>query len=220
MEPLTVINDTAIILGKQTNASLYYAIAPLINGKTGVRSFGFNYTTQGTGCYIKTFYPLLVNNTVLLTLELGAIYNVKNISWEKQTLNGFIPLQTISNITGLQYSYTDNLLQPGLNIYRVKIELLNGQIIYSQSEKIFYFDKSSYIVFPNPALQYQTITILSNDPDNTLLLVYNSIGVKVYEKVLNDITNSIPAGKLSKGFYLLRISKENKLQQVLKLVVY
>ncbi|MBK5271578.1 MAG: S8 family serine peptidase, partial [Bacteroidia bacterium] len=168
MEPLTVINDTAIILGKQTNASLYYAIAPLINGKTGVRSFGFNYTTQGTGCYIKTFYPLLVNNTVLLTLELGTIYNIKNITWEKQTLNGFVPLQTISNITGLQYSYTDNLPNPGVNNYRVKIELLNGQIIYSQSEKIFYFDKSSYIVFPNPALQYQTITILSNDPDNTL----------------------------------------------------
>jgi Subtilase family len=220
MEPLLVTNDTVVVLSKQNNTSLYYAIAPLINGKTGVRSFGFNYTTQGTGCYIRTFFAQLTNNTTLLSLELGTIYNLKNITWEKLTLNGYIPLQTINNISGLQFFYTDNLLTHGLNTYRAKIELLNGQIIYSQPETVFRFENNLYIVYPDPAPQYQAITILSNDPDITQLRVYNSVGVKVFEKNLDDLANIIAAGKLSKGFYLLRISKENKLQAVLKLVVY
>ena len=116
MEPLSNTADTSLVLDKQTSPSLYYAVAPIINNKTGVRSYGFDYTSQGVGCYIRTFLGELVNSSSELDLELGTNYNVKAITWEKLTLSGYTPLQTINSIQGLNFSYTDNALVHGLNI--------------------------------------------------------------------------------------------------------
>ncbi|HEV8286698.1 MAG TPA: S8 family peptidase [Chitinophagaceae bacterium] len=219
MEPIAIIPDTAIILTKQTNTSLHYAVAPIINNKTGVRSYAYDYTTQGTGCYIRTFLGELIGNSAKLDLELGTSYNIKSITWQKLTLNGFISLQAVNSILGLNFNYTDNALTHGLNIYRVKIELLDGRIIYTETVTV-YFAQEPYIVYPNPVPQYQDVTIISSDPDIAQLQLFNSTGIKLYETTLNDWSNTIPTGKLSKGIYLLRITKNNQLQKTLKLVVY
>lgn len=219
LEPLLITNDTAVILTKQTNTSLYYAVAPLINSKQGVRSYGYNYTTQGVGCYIRSFIGQLVNNAAKLDLALGTNYNVKSITWQKLTLNGYVALQTVNSIQGLNYTYTDNSLAHGLNIYRIKIELLDGRIYYSETATV-YFANEPYIVYPNPVRQYQDVTVISNDPGIAQLQVFNSLGMKLYEKTLNDWSNTIPTAKLSKGIYLLRIIRDNQLQKTLKLIVY
>lgn len=220
MEPLLVTTDTLVVLGKQANPSLYYAVAPLINTKTGVRSYGFDYTTQGTGCYIKTFTVSLVGNSGVLDLELGTTYRVRTIGWEKLSANGFAILQTINNPSGLVYSFNDNSLSYGVNTYRVKIELLSGQVIYSQPESLNYFGEKPFIVYPNPAKQYEPVTIIFKDPQPISLQLFNSAGIKMYEKQVNDIMTTIPAGKLSKGLYFIRVIVENKEQTILKLVVY
>jgi hypothetical protein len=219
LEPLLVTTDTIVILSKQTNLSLHYAVAPLINNKTGVRSYGYNYTTQGVGCYVRTFLAQLINSTARLDLELGTSYGIKSITWQKLTLSGYISLQTVNTIQGLNFNYADNMLSHGLNIYRVKIELLDGRIIYSETATV-YFASEPYIIYPNPVPQYQDVTLISNDPGTVELQVFNSIGVKLFEETLNDWSNTIPTGKLSKGIYLLRIIKDSQLQKTLKLVVY
>ena len=219
MEPLLITADTAVILAKQTNTSLHYAVSPFLNNKMGVRSYGYNYTTQGVGCYVRTFFGQLINNTAKLDLELGTDYNIKSITWQKLTLNGYVSLQTLNLITGLNFSYTDNVLAHGLNIYRVKIELFDGRIIYSETATV-YFANELYIIYPNPVPQSHDATLISNEPDIAQLQVFNSIGIKLFEKTLNDWSNTIPTGKLSKGIYLLRIIKDNRLQKTLKLVVY
>ena len=218
MDPLLATTDTAIILGKQTNTSLFYAVAPLINNKTGVRSYGYNYTTQGVTCYVRTFLAQLINNTGVLDLDLGTIYNIKTITWQKLGPGGYISLQTVNTLQGLHFSYTDNVLLHGLNTYRVKIELMDGRVIYSESETIYFADEP-YLIYPNPVAQYQDVTIINNDADNAQLQVFNSMGVKVYETKITGWTNRIPTGKLNKGLYLLRIIKADR-KNVLKLVVY
>jgi hypothetical protein len=220
MEPLLVTTDTAFILSKASNPSFYYAVAPILNGRTGVRSYAYNYTMQGVGCYVKSFLATLAGNTAVLDLFVGTNYKIKKISFQKLNGTSFIDLQTINNISGLQFSYVDNNLSKGLNVYRAKIELTNGTIIYSDEATVYYFKNGVYILYPNPAPQFQLITILSNDPDITQLQVFNSVGQKVYEKSLDQLVNEIPRGRLSKGFYFLRIVKNNKIQTVLKLVVY
>lgn len=219
MEPLLVTTDTFVILQKQTNPSLYYAVAPLISGKTGVRSYGFNYTTQGVECYVRSFFAVLIGNAAQLDLELGSNYNIRKITWEKLTPAGYVALQSVLNISGLHFTYTDNSLIRGLNTYRVRIELVNGQVIYSNPATVYYLANDLYLVYPNPAPQYQSITLLSIDSDITHLQVYNSVGVLVYTREMDVLVNTIPAGKLSKGLYLLRIIKENRTQAVLKLIV-
>src|SRR3954468_6847795 len=110
MEPLSITADTSIVLARQTNRSLYYAVAPVIKDKTGVRSYAYDYTLQGVGCYIRTFLGELMNNSSELDLELGTNYNIKTITWEKLTLSGYTSLQTVSSIRGVDFSYTDKAL--------------------------------------------------------------------------------------------------------------
>jgi hypothetical protein len=220
MESILVTTDTIAVLGKQTNPALYYAVAPLVNTKTGLRSYAFDYTTQGVGCYIKSFTVSLAGNTGRLELELGITYRLKNIRWEKLSGNGFTSLQTINAITGVNYTYNDNAPSYGINTYRVRIELLSGQVIYSNTESLFYFGNRSYIIYPNPAEQYQPVTILLKEPDPVRIQVFNAAGVKIYEKTATDIMTTIPAGRLSKGLHFLRISAAGKATETLKLVVY
>src|SRR5678815_1842670 len=122
----------------------YYAIAPLLKNKTGVRSYAYNYTNQGVACYVRTLLGQLVVNAAKLDLELGTSYNVKSITWQKLTANGYVSLQTINNISGLTYSYIDNSLTHGLNVYRVKIELMSGRGINSETVTV-YFAQEPYI---------------------------------------------------------------------------
>lgn len=219
MEPLLRTIDTAVILAKQTNTSLYYSVAPLMKSKTGVRTYAYNYTNQGVMCYVRTLLGELIGETAALHLELGTTYNVKSITWQKLTLNGYVSLQTITGITGVTFDYADNSLTHGLNVYRVKIELSDGRIIYSESVTV-YFAKEPYILYPNPVPQYQPVTIISNDPDIAQLQIFNTMGQKVFEKTIKDFSNIIATDRLSKGIYLLRIVKDNQLQATLKLVVY
>jgi len=219
MEPLLTTADTAVVLAKQSNTSLYYAIAPLLQNKTGVRSYAYNYTNQGVSCYVRVLLAQLIGNSARLDLELGTSYNVKAITWQKLTTNGYLSLQKVDNISGLTYSYIDNSLTHGLNVYRVKIELMDGRVVNSETVTVYYA-KEPYIVYPNPVPQSQPVTLISNDPDIAHLQIFNTIGQKVFEKTLNDFSNTIPTDRLSKGIYLLRIVKDNQAEATLKLIVY
>jgi hypothetical protein len=154
LDPLFITADSFVVLAKNTNPSLHYAVAPIIGNREGVKSYTFNYTTQGVECYIRSFLAFLNTNSVLLSLELGTLYQVQRISWEKLTPTGYQTLQIITSFTGLQYSYTDMNPTQGVNTYRVKIELANGRIIYSSPETIYYTGELDYIIYPNPAAQY------------------------------------------------------------------
>jgi len=221
LESLTVTADSFLVLAKATNPSLHYAVAPIIGSKEGVKSYTFNYTTQGVECYIRSFLGLLVGNSVQLTLSLGTLYNLNKIVLEKFNGIDYLPLQTINNPIALTYNFTDAQLTKGLNVYRIKLELAGGKVIYSSVETIYYFKDTEFIVYPNPASQDQPINILSNNQlfEPVILQIINMMGQKVYETQLNDISNQIPTGKLSKGIYLLRIIRKDQKDAVLKVFV-
>jgi hypothetical protein len=132
----------------------------------------------------------------------------------------YVTLQQITNPASLTFNYTDASLKKGLNVYRVKLELAGGRVIYSSIETVYYFKGAEFIVYPNPASQYQPITILSdNQFEPATLQVINMIGQKIYEMKLNDVSTQLPAGKLSKGINLLRIIRKDQKDVVLKVFV-
>lgn len=221
LEPITVTTDSFMLLAKAASPSLHYAVAPIIGNKEGVRSYTFNYTTQGVECYVRSFLALLVGNSAELSLSLGSLYNINRIVFEKFNGTDYTAIHTIVNPNLLTYNFTDQQLKKGLNVYRVKLELAGIQTIYSAVETVYYFLGSEFIVYPNPSPQYQTITILSDNQvfEPATLQVINMQGQKIYEMKLNDVVNQIPAGKLSKGIYLLRIVRKDMKDVVLKIFV-
>ena len=220
LEPIALTTDSFQLLAKATNTSLHYAVAPVIDNREGVKSFTFNYTTQGVECYIRSFLVLLVGNSTELTLSLGTLYNINKIVLEKFDGVNYVPLQQIINPSSLSFNFIDAALSKGLNVYRIKLELAGGKVIYSSVETVYYLKESEFIVYPNPALQYQPITIVSdNQFGPATLQVINMQGQKVYEMELNNVSNQLPTGRLSKGLHLLRIIRKDQKDVVLKILV-
>jgi hypothetical protein len=220
LEPLTITADSFLILAKSTNPSLHYAVAPIIGTKEGVKSYTFNYTTQGAECYFRSFLALLVGNSAQLTISLGTLYNINTVVLEKFNGTEYVPLQQIATPSSLLLNFTDASLKKGLNVYRVKLELAGGRVIYSSVETVHYFNGVEFIVYPNPASQYSPITILSdNQFEPATLQVINMQGQKIYEMKLNDVSTQLPAGRLSKGINILRIIRKEQKDVLLKLFV-
>lgn len=220
LEQIAVTSDSFMLLAKATNPSLHYAVAPILGTKEGVKSYTFNYTTQGVECYFRSFLALLVGNSAQLTISLGTLYNINKVILEKFNGTDYVILQQITNPSSLLLNFTDAALKKGLNVYRVKLELAGGRVIYSSIETVNYFNGAEFIVYPNPASQYSPITILSdNQFEPATLQVINMQGQKIYEMKLNDISNQLPVGRLSKGLNLLRITRKDQKDLILKLFV-
>ena len=219
LEPILMTNDTIMVLSKTNHPSLYFAVAPVLDAEPLLKSFTINYTTQGVECYFKSFLGGITNNEIHLLLNLGSLYNIATIDWERFSSNGFEQLYREPQLNQTTISYSDINPIIGVNTYRVKITLKNGQVIYSEPITIYYVDENNYRVFPNPVSQYHPVNIISRQADIASMQVINSSGVLVFEKRLDDVINTIPAGTLSKGFYILRILDDNGMITHLKLIV-
>ena len=55
---------------------LHYSVAPVIGNRTGLKAYTFNYSTQGTGCHVKSFIAQLSNTSVLLDMEPGTAFRI------------------------------------------------------------------------------------------------------------------------------------------------
>ena len=220
MEPMFITTDSFSVLAKNSNPSIHYAVSPIIGNKDAVKSYTFNYTTQGVECYIRSFLSSLQNNTAQLSLSLGTLYNISKIVLEKNDGKEFKSIQQITTINNLQVNFTDGLLNKGLNIYRIKLELSGGRTIYSSVETVYYFSGTEYIIYPNPVQQYQPINILADDPFPTVTLqVLNGQGQKLFTQKIKDVVTAIPSGKLSKGIYLFRFIKQDKKDKIMKVMI-
>ena len=220
LEPLLITRDTFVVLAKNNNPSFHYTIAPLLSHRRGLKSFTFNYSSQGVECYIRSFLANLSGNTAQLSLLLGTTYNINRIVLEKFDGTNYITIQQLSPVSAMSVSFTDGQLHQGLNIYRIRIELHGGAAIYSQAVTVYYIPNSDFIIYPNPVRQGQMLYVLPADLSQAARLqVINTLGQKVYESVVDDLPTSIPTDKWNKGFYLFRFIKENGNTSVFKVLV-
>jgi hypothetical protein len=221
LEPLQTVADSFIVLQKQQHPDLFYSVAPLINSKPGSRSFTINYTTQGAGCYIRTFFALLQNsNRAFLTAELGTLYNISEVSFQKITAAGIQTLKTITNPSTLNLSSTDLQLTQGANIYRLQIKLKNGSVVYSDTDLVYYFPTRPVLVYPNPAQHNQPINIIAQDPGIYSVNIYDANGRLVHQQLLSNISQSLKMLFLPSGLYIVKVFDENKKSFAQKLIVY
>lgn len=208
LEPLTTLTDTALIQLKQSNPYQYFTVAPVLLFNTeGVRSHTFNYTQQQVACYINGFIAdPSGTNAAKLSLQLGTIYQLSKIVFEKLTANGFVAIRTITPVLTKEYTITE-AANNGLNIYRAKIELLNGQVYYSGQENVLQFAAQPYYVFPNPVRQGSVLHLLADDIEDTRFLLYDLQGRKLAGYTINGFYNEIRLPLLQKGTYYYTIIK-------------
>ena len=231
----TLTGDTTLLFAKATHPSLHYAVAPVLSYSvasrpasllTGRKSYTINYADQGVGCYVESFTADPQDGRkARLALDLGTLYHIRGIGFEKQSAAGYQSLAVIGSLNGLQYTVQDGSLSQGINTYRVKITLQDGRIIYSEEESIDYLAGRDYLIYPNPLNGQSFFTILSADPASSAgsggaqLQLYNVLGQKVYEARLTGSPVQVPVSGLASGLYLLVILKEGRKTSVGKVLV-
>jgi hypothetical protein len=208
LQKLASTTDTSFIVPTQHQTSNYYAVSATGSGFEGIKSYTIDATTQGVGCYVKTLLANVVNNTVVLNLQLGSVYNLKSITWEKTTPSGqYYTLATIPVSTTVDYTYTDNNPRQGKQYYRAKLITTNGDIIYSDIADAVYLQPSQFVIYPNPVAGQ--INIISGDINNYEFKLYSTDGKLNMVKSINELQNTIPV-KLIAGVYVYTIELNGK----------
>lgn len=220
MQAFRDVNDSVFAVSKSSGPSLYYTVAPLINNREGIRSYALDYRGVKTGCYVKMFDARLFSHIVKLNLKLGTLYNVRSITWQKYEAGVFKDLKAISPVQDFDQEYTDNSLLRGINMYKVKIELTNNQVRYSDVASAFYTGTDLYTFFPNPVPKNQALYFVSNETGVSNLRIFNSLGVKIWEQKVDPGFNVFLANRFASGTYLFEMSKGGKRHKTFKVVLY
>jgi hypothetical protein len=221
MEPIMTVTDTSRIFQKQDFGSLFYAVAPIVLAKEGVRSYAVNYTIQGVDCYLKTFYASLFNNKqAVLSGELGSLYNVASVAFQQLTTQGFVTIRFIDHPTSTASVFQYDSLKQGINYFRMLITLVNGQQIVSGVDKVYYFPANPVLVFPNPARQNQLINIITNEPGKYTIHLFSAAGLLIKKLDVNNILEQVQPLTLPAGMYFLKLTGYDGSQFMQKLVVF
>lgn len=218
LSPLLQTLDTAVVLSAP--ASAYYAVAPLINGRLGLRSNTLKYNSSGVGCYLQSFFvQTQTENSVTLALQMGSLAGVQEIVLQKMGRDSFSTLQRLFNPAALQFSFTDNNLKQGENLYRAKIVLRNGAIVYSQIETVYHVSNFPAVIYPNPASRGSGAKIIVQESGRFNMRVFNASGQLVLETTLNKAVTELTAAQWKSGLYFISLQDKNGKVYTQKIIV-
>jgi hypothetical protein len=208
MDPLVKVSDTAVFLLKSSLTSKYFSVGSILpNGVFAPKSYAFDYTLQGTGCYIQTFFAVANGNIARLTLLLGTTYNIRSIVFQKYSAGNFIKLDSFAIGGQTTFIYNYQPLTPGITLFRVKITLQSGEVIYSNISSVFYVEPTKYILLPNPVKRNSDIEILLTIPDQEVIHLFDVSGRQVLQKEIQSAHEYIKTSLLQPGQYFYRIIK-------------
>jgi hypothetical protein len=210
LESFITLSDTALIQMKQNNPYSFFSVAPILPLQIeGRRAYTFDYRQQQVACYISGFIAdPSGTNAARLSLQLGTIYQVVKVVFEKLTASGFAAFSEIAPVTTNQLIITTPA-NNGLNVYRAKIELQNGATYYTQPEQVLLFGTAAYYVFPNPIQPGAALNIMDADPDNREFRLYDVFGRLMMKESLTGFRNQLRMPLLQRGIYFYVIMQAN-----------
>jgi hypothetical protein len=217
LSPYALPTDTFLSVSG-ASGSPYFAVSPVHkDGWIGLKSYGTNYTLQGTGCYIRNLLAdLNADGSVSLSLSLGTAYKLQHLYWQRLVSRDYIDLAD-QVIGGVDYTYLDEHVPSGLVYYRVKLVTDDGKIIYSDPVPVYSLNDKEYLFFPNPV--HSTLSVLSNELYGMQLQIYDMSGRLVLRKLLENQMESLWVEDLPAGVYncvLFRDGKKVTAKKVVK----
>jgi len=220
LEPLLITADTLLIKEKLNNPFQVYTVSPILpNNKNGLAGYAINYTQQQIACYINGFFADPLDSTkASLSLQLGTTYQVDKVIFEKLFATGYKPIRTINPVTGIQINSIEGA-NPGLNIYRAKVELINGRSYYTSPAQVLNFSEKSYYLFPNPLVAGAPLKLMSENIDSTVVIVFDMSGKKVFSQVISSFIETIQLPHLSKGVYYAIINRSGVIQKRIPFII-
>ncbi len=199
-------SDTIVVLEKDQSLPKYFAVSPVINNTEGIKGYTINYENQGTGCYIKSFYPIkTVTDNIQLQLKLGSTFNLNSLVLERLEDNIPIEIQEISPIQSMNIVLEDNEPKNNKNVYRVRINKEIGAPEYTHEEAVFFSTPNNLFIYPNPAINTDNLNIITAN-ESIDATIYNTYGkkLKFFSEIIGQI-KTIDISDLQSGLYILEV---------------
>ena len=215
LESVAVTRDTLLVLDKAASATRFFAVQPLFEGETpAIRSVTFDYALQGMQCYLTSFFSELTpEQEMYLNLQLGTTYQVEEVVFERKVDGQWIQLGNAYQQGISSYRFRDEAPHQGLNTYRARLRLANGETIVSEEDLNYYLSKPPFLVFPNPASASAGLNVYSIHREDQVFSfrLYNPHGKLVAESTLRSDREFIRLKGLPPGFYLYLIEGNEQL---------
>lgn len=210
LEPFITTSDTFAILTSADKEILYYAVSPIIQTMAGEKGTTINYANQITGCYLINFLPrqYVFTDDITFDLKIGTTYKLGSAIMERYSNAGWQIIQAINPVTAVDLVFVDENPAPGVNEYRIRLtDSNNSTILIGNPEEVFYVRKNDLIVYPNPAKQGESITLIINDENVVAIKLYDMLGKPALETSDLGYVKSVTTKGLTRGNYILEIIK-------------
>jgi hypothetical protein len=220
LEPLLVTADSSVVFQKWNTTNQIFTVAPILpQNIKGLTGYALDYTKQQIACYVKGFIADPSGlNSAQLNLELGTTYLVKKIVFEKKSATGYSTVFTLNSVTTQNISAIVPATK-GLNLYRAKIELENGSIIYSNLEQVLIFDGNPFYVFPNPAPSGSLIKLMSENIDDLSFMLTDLMGKNLLKQKISSYLEYIQLPLIPQGVYYVSMLQSGVLIKTFPIVV-
>ena len=167
LKTVLVTTDTVLVLKKSALTSPFFAVQPVLKeGVRGIRARTFHYPSLSESCLLVAFYAEIVGEDGIdLIAQLGTTYGVDRILIERKKKDIFETIGSVRPVAS-QVQFLDAHPQQGVNVYRVRVLLLNGQEIISEAVEGYLLTKVPFIVFPNPVSRVEKLNVFSKEFTN------------------------------------------------------
>jgi hypothetical protein len=179
--------------------------------------------------------PIICGNALLI--DVNNMGNAVMVAWDMEKVPGNYGFsvqrsadgENFENIAVLQqaqedgmhhYAFADYFPKSGNAFYRLEV-LKNGQhYMYSNTERVARFGKANFIVYPNPMADFITIESGDKVKSAVKLEILNLQGAAVHTEAVaeGDMHHTIDLSDLKAGTYLLRLTYNNGVTEVMKVV--
>lgn len=221
LEALTTSADTTFVFDKNSIASNYFSIQPILeDGTPGIIGMARDYESFEAGCYESTLIAEISDDqtTGELSISLSSLFNVTQIDVEKWNGSTFESIGVLSENTLLNFIYLDESPDQGLNTYRIKITTTDGMTFFSDEAELFFLTTTPFATFPNPVSE--GITVFTKDfPDERVWMeIYSLDGRILMSTEITSEQQFVILTSLRQGIYALSLYSEKSNERLAKLI--
>lgn len=202
---ITTTTDTLLFLSKTQLTSDFITVRPVHkDGWAVALSNSYNYDQQGIYCFFRqVLADVMEDNSVDISVTLSTLLRVRKIYWERMLGNDFVTISSQDVTTDERYIFKDHPEQSGLISYRIKLELTDGRIVYSDIQTVQLLFDRDFHLFPVPA--GQQIMLLSSKFGDYRVRITDMAGRTLLNAPLTSVRQTYSLKGIAPGVYLFVI---------------
>ncbi|MEQ9466563.1 MAG: S8 family peptidase [Ekhidna sp.] len=216
LEEYATVSDTFLIIPNTlTFNSSRFSIQPnLPSGKELLGTPTFDYTQQGVGCFVFSFFQTVALDTgIYLNLTLGTTYGIEEIIFERNERSNFIEIGTVNSLSSEQFAFLDDSPNQGFNEHRATVRFINGEELMLTAGTTYYLTEIPLRIFPNPVLSGDFLTIITREFEERtpLLELIDDRGALIHSQRVEGNLDEVPTEGLKSGIYFYRLIADGEI---------